>query len=526
MEYAALGSAPRGFKADRDAASGQQGFVAADRAGRQAEEMDFGVAMYEIIPVDPFDLVLFGATGDLSKREILPGLYRRFKVAQMPPDSRVIGSARTAMSRDGFRKLAAEAIEAAIEADAIDHNSMGGFLDCLEYVAVDGERGGWEELARTIRDDVIAAYYLSVAPKVFPVLVRNLKDSGLARKGARIVVEKPFGNDLESARALNSVLSDAFSEAQIYRIDHYLGKETVQNLMALRFGNILFEPLWNSRFVDHVQITVAEEVGIEGRGGYYDDSGAMRDMVQNHLMQLLCLTAMEPPSTFSADAVRDEKLKVIRALEPVDPECLVRGQYGGGPGVRSYLGDAGIDDSKTESYVAFRCGIANWRWAGTPFYLRTGKRLRKRLSEVAIVFRSLPHSIFSDHESIDGNVLAIRLQPNEGITMRLTIKEPGPGGMRLTNVPLDMSFADAPLLEMKELTNAYERLIMDVIRGNQTLFMRNDEVEAAWKWADPVIGGWEASGSRPLIYDPGTDGPASAAKLFPKGGAGWRPIEH
>lgn len=481
--------------------------------------------MYKIIPVKPFDLVLFGATGDLAKREIIPGLYRRFKVGQMPQSSRIIGASRTAMTNDEFKAFANKAVAADMPEDSLDGESLEKFLDCLLYVSVDGRSTrGWDELAAAVRDDTVTAYYLSVGPKVFEDIVRNLKASGLARSGSRIVVEKPFGEDLESAKKLNAVLGSAFDESQIYRIDHYLGKETVQNLMALRFGNLLFEPLWNSSYIDHVQITVAEVVGVEGRGEYYNDSGAMRDMVQNHLMQLLCLTAMEPPSKFASDSVRDEKLKVIRALETVGPEGLVRGQYGGGPDTKSYLGDSNIDDSKTESYIALKCGIANWRWAGTPFYLRTGKRLKKRLSEIAIVFKMPPHSIFGSDQCAAGNVLSIRLQPNEGITLHVTIKEPGPGGMRLTNVPLDMSFADAPSTEFKALTNAYERLIMDVVRGNQTLFMRNDEVEAAWAWVDPIIESWTGDGSRPLIYDPGTDGPKSAMKLFPEGSFGWREI--
>ena len=481
--------------------------------------------MYKIIPVEPFDLVLFGATGDLARREIIPGLYRRFKVGQMPRSSRVIGASRSAMTNDEFRAFAKKAVAEDMPGGSLDAGSLDEFLGCLKFVSVDGRSArGWDELAAAVRDDTVTAYYLSVGPKIFEDLVRNLKDSGLARPGSRIVVEKPFGEDLESAKQLNEVLGSAFDESQIYRIDHYLGKETVQNLMALRFGNLLFEPLWNSNYIDHVQITVAEVVGVEGRGEYYNDSGAMRDMVQNHLMQLLCLTAMEPPSKFAADSVRDEKLKVIRALETVGPECVVRGQYGGGPRMKSYLGDSDIDDSKTESYIALKCGIANWRWAGTPFYLRTGKRLKNRLSEIAIMFKMPPHSIFSSDQDVVGNVLSIRLQPNEGITLHVTIKEPGPGGMRLTNVPLDMSFADAPSTEFKVLTNAYERLIMDVVRGNQTLFMRNDEVEAAWAWVDPIIESWTSDGSRPLIYDPGSDGPKSAASLFPEGSFGWREI--
>ncbi|RMH39532.1 MAG: glucose-6-phosphate dehydrogenase, partial [Alphaproteobacteria bacterium] len=338
------------------------------------------------------------------------------------------------------------------------------------------------------------------------------------------VVEKPFGHDLESARELNRILAEHFKERQIYRIDHYLGKETVQNLMAVRFANVLFEPLWNSQFVDHVQITVSETVGVGGRGEYYDHAGATRDMLQNHLMQLLCLTAMEPPSRFEPGAVRDEKLKVIRALDRPGPEEIVRGQYAAGDGEPSYLEDVGNPDSTTESFVAMRVHVSNWRWAGTPFYLRTGKKLRTRMSEIAVMFKDPPHSIFGADGRRRGNVLAIRLQPDEGITLKVTIKEPGPGGMRLVEVPLDMTFAEALGPEGAEMPDAYERLIMDVIRGDQTLFMRDDEVEAAWEWVDPIIEMWEKSGDRPCLYEPGSDGPEEALILMHRDGRRWRSL--
>jgi glucose-6-phosphate 1-dehydrogenase len=340
----------------------------------------------------------------------------------------------------------------------------------------------------------------------------------------RIVVEKPFGRDQETAKALNASLAVHFEECQIYRIDHYLGKETVQNLMAIRFGNMLFEPLWNSQYVDHIQITVAETVGVQGRGEYYDRSGAMRDMVQNHLMQLLCLIAMEPPAKFDPDAVRDEKLKVIRALDPVEPKDIVRGQYLAAEGRPDYLEEAGNPASKTESFVAMKVHVSNWRWAGTPFYLRTGKRMKARASEIAVVFKETPHSIFDEDAGRHRNTLSIRLQPNEGIDLDVTIKEPGPGGMRLIDVPLDMTFSEALGPEVESVTDAYERLIMDVIRGNQTLFMRGDEVEAAWGWTDPIINGWQTRGDRPASYDTGSSGPEDSLVLMHRDGRRWREI--
>jgi glucose-6-phosphate 1-dehydrogenase len=478
-----------------------------------------------VIPVEPFDLVIFGGTGDLARRKILPGLFRRFQAGQMTADSRIIGAARGELSDDDFRKLVAEAIAEFLPKSLQDAAVIADFLTRLHYVAIDAKGdGGWPKLKKIVRSDVVQAFYFSVAPSLFGDLAERLKSHGIAGDSARIVVEKPFGRDLASARALNATLARHFAESQIYRIDHYLGKETVQNLMAVRFANILFEPLWKSEYVDHVQITVAETVSVEGRGAYYDTSGAMRDMVQNHLMQLLCLIAMEPPYHFDPAAVRDEKLKVIRALDPVRPEDIVRGQYLAANGQDGYVAHSENPASKTESYIALKCHISNWRWKGTPFYLRTGKRLRARTSEIAITFREPPHSIFDDAEGWRENVLVIRLQPNEGMNLMMMIKEPGPGGMRLKQVPLDMTFADALGAAAEEAPDAYERLIMDVIRGNQTLFMRGDEVEAAWAWADPIINGWEARGDKPQPYDAGSSGPEDALMLMHRDGRRWREI--
>ncbi|MEM8786988.1 MAG: glucose-6-phosphate dehydrogenase [Pseudomonadota bacterium] len=479
------------------------------------------------IPVDPFDLVIFGGTGDLARRKILPSLFRRRRAGQMPAEARIIGCARGKMTRKAFQQMIREALEEFIaDPEARPEADVTAFLGQLDYVRLDvSDDAGWKELAGKLRDDAIRAFYLSVGPGLFGTIAGRLHDAGLATPESRIVVEKPLGHDLASARKLNAQLSHSFDEHQIYRIDHYLGKETVQNLMALRFANALFEPLWNAQHVDHVQITVAEAIGVEGRGGYYDKSGAMRDMVQNHMMQLLCLTAMEPPARFDPDAVRDEKLKVIRALDPVMPADTVRGQYRGNGNSDSYQVHVDDPDSRTESYVALKAQVSNWRWAGTPFYLRTGKMLRARISEIAVIFKDVPHSIFPEMSNRKGNALIIRLQPDEGITLRMTIKDPGPGGMRLREAPLDMTFADALGDGAARVADAYERLVMDVIRGNQTLFMRGDEVEAAWAWTDAIIAAWDETGDRPEPYDPGGSGPEDALALLHRDGRRWREVE-
>ncbi|KPN61881.1 glucose-6-phosphate 1-dehydrogenase [Aliiroseovarius crassostreae] len=478
-----------------------------------------------VIPVDPFDLVIFGGTGDLARRKILPGLYRRYRDGQIPAEARIIGAARSELDCAGYRGFVETAVREFVSKKKSDPSVLPGFLDLFSYVAIDalGDEG-WAHLAKEMRKDVVQAFYFSVGPRLFGPIAERLRGHEIAGPQARIVVEKPFGHDLETARALNATLARHFEESQIYRIDHYLGKETVQNLMALRFGNMLFEPLWNAQYVDHIQITVAETVGVAGRGAYYDRSGAMRDMVQNHLMQLLCLTAMEPPSKFDPDAVRDEKLKVIRALDPVAPEDLVRGQYRGDDEVPAYAGDAEVDASDTESFIAMKLHVSNWRWNGTPFYLRTGKRLRARMSEIVVRFKEPPHSIFEEDTGQSANELSIRLQPNEGMDLKVTIKEPGPGGMRLIDVPLDMTFAEALGEDVADVPDAYERLIMDVIRGNQTLFMRGDEVEAAWAWTDPIIEGWQARRDKPHSYDPFTSGPDEALMLLHKDGRRWREL--
>ncbi|MCD9150030.1 glucose-6-phosphate dehydrogenase [Pseudophaeobacter flagellatus] len=486
----------------------------------------------KVIPVEPFDLVVFGATGDLAQRKILPALFRRFCAGQIPHGTRIIGAARSGVSTAAYRSQLAQQLDRDIPLNSADADALAQFLQLVSYVPLDGSgEKGWMDLRDKLSlDDSgrVQVYYFSVGPALFGPLAERLHSYGLTNAATRIVVEKPFGHDLASARALNRTLASHFDEGQIYRIDHYLGKETVQNLMAVRFGNMLFEPLWNSQYVDHIQITVAETVGVQGREAYYERSGAMRDMMQNHLMQLLCLIAMEPPAKFDPDAVRDEKLKVIRALDPVEPYHIVRGQYApthsGAGSDDDYRQTVGDQRTSTESYVALKAHISNWRWAGTPFYLRTGKRLAARSSVINVLFKDAPHSIFGEEAGRHANHLKIRLQPNEGITLSVTIKEPGPGGMRLMDVPLDMSFADALGKTGGNPADAYERLIMDVVRGNQTLFMRGDEVEAAWGWIDPIIADWQARGDVPKPYESGSTGPGDADLLLRRDQREWRGI--
>jgi glucose-6-phosphate 1-dehydrogenase len=482
----------------------------------------------QIIPVDPFDFIIFGGTGDLAERKLLPALYYRQRDHQFSEPTRIIGASRSKLSDEDFRTFAEKAIKEHVKAADLDTADLKTFLDRLSYVSVDAMSGdGFAKLKKTLgASKAIRAFYLAVSPSLFGEISHKLKEHGLITPNSRIVVEKPIGRDLDSARALNDQIGADFGEHQIFRIDHYLGKETVQNLMALRFGNMLYEPLWNSAHIDHVQITVAETVGLEDRVTYYDKAGALRDMVQNHILQLLCLVAMEAPSSMDANAVRDEKLKVLHSLKRINgadaPKSTVRGQYragasAGGP-VKGYLEELGAE-SNTETFVAIKADIANWRWAGVPFYLRTGKRLAARVSEIVIEFKAIPHSIFGEHAGrIQANQLVIRLQPDEGVKQWIMIKDPGPGGMRLRQIALDVSFA-ATFQERNP--DAYERLIMDVIRGNQTLFMRRDEVEAAWTWVDPIFNAWSDSRQEVQGYTAGTWGPSASIALIERDGRTW-----
>ena len=487
-----------------------------------------------IIAVEPFDLVVFGGAGDLAYRKLLPALYQRHRDGQLPAVGRIIGVSRRAMSDDEYRAATREALAKHVPPGDVEAATVETFLKRLHFVPVDAKgEAGWSDLAAVLKgcEDRVRAFYLAVGPELFGLISAKLGATGLVTQNSRVIIEKPIGHDLASASEVNDAVGAVFAERQIYRIDHYLGKETVQNLMALRFGNALFEPLWNAAHIDHVQITVAESLGVEGRGGYYDTSGALRDMVQNHILQLLCLVAMEPPSHMDADSVRDEKLKVLRSLKPIDDldsgTVTVRGQYRAGAGpdgaVPGYTSEIENARSTTETFVAIKAEISNWRWAGVPFYLRTGKRLAERVSEIVVAFRAIPHSIFDDGAgAIERNQLVIRLQPDEGVRLWLMIKDPGPGGMRLRYVPLDMSFATAFGVRSPD---AYERLILDVIRGNQTLFMRRDEVEAAWKWIDPIAEAWSRSSEPPKGYTAGTWGPSASVALIERDGRTWHEDE-
>ncbi|MDH3661086.1 MAG: glucose-6-phosphate dehydrogenase [Alphaproteobacteria bacterium] len=487
-----------------------------------------------IIPVETFDLVVFGGTGDLARRKLLPALYHRDCDDQLPEASRIVGISRSEIDRAVYRQQIEQALREHVAEDHIDESRLERFLGRLEHVTLDAkEDKGWSELAERLdgHGDRIRVFYLATAPSLFGKICEKIGEHDLNTANSRVVLEKPIGRDLASAKDINTAVGQVFAEDQTYRIDHYLGKETVQNLMVLRFANTLFEPLWNATAIDHVQITVAETIGVEGRGGYYDRSGALRDMVQNHILQLLCLVAMEPPTSLDADAVRDEKLKVLRALKPITGKEVakktVRGQYragaSNGAAVPGYLEEIGGEhESRTETFVALKAEIENWRWSGVPFYLRTGKRLAARTSEIVVHFKSIPHSIFPvATEDIGANRLIVRLQPDEGMEMSLTVKEPGPGGMRLRPASLNLSFAEAFKVRYRD---AYERLLMDVVRGNPTLFMRRDEVEAAWSWIEPVITAWNQQHEPPRPYTASTWGPSAAIALIERDGRTWYEI--
>jgi glucose-6-phosphate 1-dehydrogenase len=476
-------------------------------------------------------LVMFGATGDLARRMLLPSLYSLDADDLLPDKLRVVGTARTALDDGEFRARADAALQEHLPEGFYSAGIAQRFLARLHYVPLDiTDQSSFTKLAEAIGDPCRGvAIFLSTAPSLFKPTIDGLAGAGLACPTVRMALEKPLGTDLESSREINDAVHAHFPEERTFRIDHYLGKETVQNLIALRFANLMFEPLWNSTHIDHVQITVAETVGLEGRGDYYDGAGALRDMVQNHMLQLLALVAMEPPSDFNATAVRDEKVKVLRALRPItaaDAEMTtVTGQYTRGaidgepvPGYDDEIGH----DSATETFVALKVHIDNWRWKGVPFYLRTGKRMPMRDTEIFIQFKDVPYSIFASRGATTRpNKLVIGLQPEESIELRLMGKTPGLDrqGVRLREIPLDIGLANAFSENRRRI--AYERLLLDLIEGDPTLFVRRDEVEAQWAWIDRIRAAWTEKGLDPRPYPAGTWGPSAAIALTERDGISW-----
>jgi len=488
--------------------------------------------MARFIPVDPFDLIIFGGTGDLALRKLLPALYHRDRDGQLPADSRVIALGRSRMSEEAYLDRVEEALRQNLKAGEFEEEGWRTFRARLTYTGADAlDHDSWGSLRDLLRSrrEGIRVFYLATAPALFGPIALGIRASGLITEGSRIVLEKPVGHDYASAREINDSVGECFPEDRIFRIDHYLGKETVQNLLALRFANSLFEPLWRRGEVDHVQITVAEQLGVEGRIEFYDQIGALRDMVQNHIMQLLCLVAMESPSNLDHDSVRDEKLKVLRAIKPITgadvKRYTVRGQYSagaiGGVAVPGYRDGLEAAQSITETFTALKIEIESWRWTNVPFYIRTGKRLKAKHSEITMQFSHVPHSIFPEHRfDILPNRLTIRLQPDEGVKLSVMAKEPGPGGFDLRSVSLDLSFEETFGIRYPD---AYERLLMEVFRGNPALFMRRDEVEAAWSWIDSIIAGWEQVGQPVESYVAGTWGPVASANLLDRDGRHWYP---
>jgi glucose-6-phosphate 1-dehydrogenase len=496
----------------------------------------------ERLPVHPTTLVIFGGTGDLAQRKLLPAIYNLAHEGQLPERFNLIAFSRRDQPHEEYREMARDAIMKYSRTEP-KREVLDALLENVRYIPgsfdEDDAYGELERCAQAFDDDAgitfNRVFYLSTAPQFFPVIVEELGKHKMDRiKGAevRVVIEKPFGTDLREAKALNKAVLKEFRENQVFRIDHYLGKETVQNLLAFRFANSFFEPVWNRNYIDYVQITAAEDLGIGSRAGYYDQSGALRDLIQNHMSQLLALLCMEPPASFEADPLRDEKVKVLRAIKPPTldevPDMAVRAQYTagtvGGERVPGYLEEEGVPpDSHTETYAALRLYVSNWRWAGVPFYIRTGKRLARKVTEIAITLKPVPHLAFQDAAKgslgVQPNQLILTVQPDEGVSLSLGAKIPG-NLMRIRPVNMEFHYGTAFLSQSPE---AYERLILDAMRGDASLFTRNDEVEAQWAIYDPILEAWARSSDPPATYPAGTDGPEEANKLLEPGHK-WRQL--
>jgi len=487
------------------------------------------VSLYNLVS-EPFDFVLIGGTGDLACGKLLPALYLRDFFGQLASTTRIIGVATAKHDSLSYRNLTREAIKAKVKLKDLKEDILAKFLQRLFYVRVGNEEIGFASLKELLdeRPDYLRMFYLAIPPTSFADLCHKISTYELATSTSRIILEKPIGLDRESAKHINAIVESAFSEDRIYRVDHYLCKETVQNLVVLRFANVLFEPVWNSRYIDHVQITVAEKIGILGRKNYYDLVGALRDMVQNHILQLLCLVAMEPPCTLTSDRIRDEKLAVLRSLKPILPKevCTftVRGQYDRGvcrcEPVLSYREEVGNSDSQTETFVALKVEVNNCRWAGVPFYLRTGKRMPSTSSDIVVTFKEPPKHIFNNQQNIidKPNRLVIKLRPDDGAKLLLTTKNPesSKGDFQFVSFGASLSAN-----YNAEALGAYEKLIAYLISGNQTFFMRHDEIESAWRWIDTIIEGWKVTPSSLRFYRSGTWGPMEAVDFIKKDGRMW-----